>query len=130
MKLNPEKKEPKKNSENDVKKILGDIQKILISKKCDDISILNLENVNSYLSYFVICTALTSVQAQATAKDIERSLKHLKLAKNSSVNGSSSDSGWILLDFGEILIHIMTPEKRNFYSLEKLWGDAKPVNIK
>lgn len=128
MKLNHEKKVSQKKSKTDVKEILTLIQKILVSKKCDEITILNLEDVNSYLSYFVICTALTNIQAQATARELERTFKHLKISKNSSANGQ--DSGWTLLDFGEILIHIMTPEKRNFYSLEKLWGDAKPVNIK
>ncbi len=122
---------PKKREDTDTKKVLSQIQTILSSKKCENISILNLENVNSYLSYFVICTVLTNVQASATARDLERNLKHLKLgAGKQSIGSNSSDSGWILLDFGEILVHIMTEEKRKFYDLEKLWGDAKPVKIK
>ncbi|MBE7411239.1 MAG: ribosome silencing factor [Leptospiraceae bacterium] len=120
----------KKEKYSDTKKILLQIQTILASKKCEEISILNLENVNSYLSYFVICTVMTSIQAQATARELEKSLKHLKLGKGNQSNGQGSlDSGWILLDFGEILVHIMTKEKRNFYDLERLWGDAKPVKL-
>jgi ribosome-associated protein len=68
------------------------------------------------------------VQARAVSRELERSLKEYKLGPgNQEKKAHNSDNGWILLDLGEIVVHIMTPEKRNYYDLEKLWGDATPI---
>ncbi|MDX1957666.1 MAG: ribosome silencing factor [Leptospiraceae bacterium] len=104
------------------------MQEILLDKKCEDIVVLDLEKVNTYLSLFIISTVKTTVQGNAAAKELEKSLKELKLGKGNQER-TKADNGWILLDFGEIIIHIMTSEKRNFYDLEKLWGDAKRLEI-
>jgi len=108
--------------------VLQEIVSVLESKKCEDISILDLESVNTYLSIFVICTVKTNTQGVATGRELVRSLKKFKL-KSGLVNQSenSTDSGWILIDLGPIFIHIMTSEMREYYDLDRLWGDAKPI---
>ncbi|PJZ51816.1 ribosome silencing factor [Leptospira adleri] len=112
------------------KEILQIIHDIMVDKKCEEISILNLESVNSYLSYFVICTVNSAVQANAVAREVRKTLKEFKLShKEADKTGTSATSGWTLLDFGEIIIHIMTPEKREYYNLDRLWRDAKRMEL-
>ncbi|MCB1142228.1 MAG: ribosome silencing factor [Leptospiraceae bacterium] len=119
------------SSSPDIKKILKKIKEILIEKKCENTVFLDLEKVNSYLSIFVITTVGSAVQAKAVSRELERSLKEFKLRKSNQTRSAetSTDNGWILLDLGEIIIHIMTPDKREFYSLDKLWGDAKAIKV-
>lgn len=119
-----------KEKTDDVKKILTLIKTIMEEKKCESISALNLKEVNSYLSYFVICSVNSSTHGKAVSREIEKTLKSFKLGMGNQDKGKTfSDSGWILLDYGDILIHIMTPEKREFYALERLWRDAKPMEL-
>ncbi len=134
MKLNQEseieEKSKKKSSKIDSKKIIKKIILILEDKKCEDIKVLNLENVNSYLSIFVICTVNNVVQARAASRELEKTLKEFKLGPgNQEKKAHNSDNGWILLDLGEIIVHLMTSEKRSFYDLERLWGDANSLKI-
>ncbi|AAN48563.1 ribosome silencing factor [Leptospira interrogans] len=110
--------------------ILRIIRDIMTDKKCEEVSILNLESVNSYLSYFVICTVNSAVQANAVAREVRKTLKEYKLShKETDKTGTSATSGWTLLDFGEIIVHIMTPEKREYYNLDRLWRDAKRIEL-
>lgn len=123
-------KPKKKESQPTTKKILKIIVSILNEKKCEDISILDLENVNTYLSIFIICTVNSSTQAKAVSRELERKLKVYKLGSgNQEKKAHNADNGWTLLDLGEIFVHIMTQEKRKFYDLEKLWGDATIIKI-
>ncbi|GBF49171.1 ribosomal silencing factor RsfS [Leptospira ryugenii] len=107
------------------------IQKSLTEKKCEKVEILDLRSVNSYLSLFVIATVKTETQGRSVAKDIEKFMKPLKLAerRNHITDLPKDATGWILLDYGEICIHIMTEEMRNYYALERLWGDASPIQL-
>lgn len=123
-------KSKKKESPPTTKKILKIIVSILNEKKCEDISILDLENVNTYLSIFIICSVNSGTQAKAVSRELERKLKVYKLGPgNQEKKAHNADNGWTLLDLGEIFVHIMTPEKRKFYDLEKLWGDATILKI-
>ncbi len=112
----------------DQKSILKTIIKVLEEKKSKDIRVLDLEDIHSYLSIFVICTVESHVQARAIARDLEKKLKELKLGRGNQEK-KAQDNGWILLDLGEIIVHIMTEDKRRFYDLEKLWGDAKFIQV-
>ncbi|MDZ4727241.1 MAG: ribosome silencing factor [Leptospira sp.] len=110
---------------------LKKIEKSLIEKKCEQIEALDLREVNSYLSIFVLATVKSETQGRSVAKDIEKYMKPLKLAerRNHITDLPKDATGWILLDYGEICVHIMTEEMRNYYSLERLWGDAKVINL-
>jgi ribosome-associated protein len=118
----------KASSKTDRKKILKMISGILEDKKSKEIKILDLEEIHSYLSVFVICTVDSHIQARAVARELEKKLKEFKLGRGNQEK-KAQDNGWILLDLGEIIVHIMTDEKRSFYDLEKLWGDAKPIKV-
>lgn len=120
-------KEPQIQESSDRLEIINKIVEILQSRKCENISVLNLESVNSFLSWFVIATANTGLQANAAAREIARQMKEYKLSGKPKMN--DVESGWILLDYGDVLIHIMTPEMRGYYDLDKLWGDAKKIQL-
>lgn len=72
----------------------------------------------------------SSVQANAVAREIKKALKSFKLPhKETDKTGASSSSGWTLIDYGEFIVHIMTPEKREFYNLDRLWRDAERIEL-
>ena len=115
--------------------ILKEIRKILLDKKCEEISFLDLQDVNSYLTYFVIASTKTNTQARSTARDIDKFMKPLRKSsgiQNRSVPGNAvgkDDSGWLLLDYGDIIVHVMETDIRAYYNLERLWGDAKQIEL-
>ncbi len=127
-KITSQKNTPQRSKSTERKKVLKLIYKILTEKKLRDILILDLESIHSYLSIFVICTADNSTQARAVAREIERQTKELKLGKGVQEK-KPSDNGWVLIDLGEIVVHVMTEDKRRFYDLERLWRDAKAITI-
>lgn len=123
-------KPKEKSISPETKKILKEIISILKEKKCEDIIVMNLEEVNTYLSLFVICTVSSHTQGRAAARDLEKKMKHYKLGTgNTEKKNIPTESGWTLLDLGEIVVHIMTGETRAYYDLDKLWGDAKRLNL-
>lgn len=92
-------------------------------KKARDITILEMTNISPVTDYFVIASAGSVIQAQAVADNIEDELAKVgvKLLRKEGFR----DSRWILLDYGDAVAHIFVQEDREFYNLERLWGDAK-----
>ena len=86
---------------------------------------LDVKKVCSFADYFVICTANSDRQTEAIREEINKSLK---LAGSAPFRTEgTADSGWILLDFGGVIAHVFSPEKRNYYKLDELWSAAPPV---
>lgn len=97
-------------------------------KKCDAVIALDLREVNGYLSFFILATVKSSIQGRSIARDIEKQSKSMGLEKASGLKQTAREGQeWILLDYGEICIHLMTQDMRDYYSLERLWGDAPLV---
>jgi len=92
-------------------------------KKALDIVSLKVSELTTIADYFVLCTAQSEPQMRALANWIQKSAFEKLTVKPVKVNGESV-SKWILIDFGTVIVHIMTPEMRDRYQLEKLWGDA------
>lgn len=96
-------------------------------KKALDIKVLDLTGVSSFTDFFVICTGTSTKQNQAISDEVAMSMKkrgELPL----SVEGYSQGE-WILTDYGDVVIHALTPKSRTYYDLERLWRDGKPVEI-
>ena len=91
-------------------------------RKALDIVILDLKGLSSLTDYFVICSGNSDTHIQGIAEKIEESL-HDEKVKIWHREGEKR-STWILLDYIDVIIHIFTKEAREFYSLERLWGDA------
>ena len=94
-------------------------------KQATDIVLLDTRNVCSFADYFVICSGDSTRQIDAVREEIEHVLKKEGVAPHHYEG--STDSGWLLLDYGGIIVHIFASEERDFYQLEKLWGKASTL---
>ena len=100
------------------------IVEILDEKKGDDILLLDLVGVCSFTDYFVICTAGSERTLKALADEVHMQVKE-KLSKiPKSIEGNAS-SGWILIDYGDVILHLFSRELRAYYKLEELWQEGK-----
>jgi len=94
-----------------------------LEKKALDVKILDLRKLSSVCDFFVICSASVEVHARAIADGIIENLE--KRGIGFWHNEGYQACRWILLDYVDVVIHIFLPKIREFYALEKLWGDAK-----
>lgn len=94
-------------------------------KKGYDIAVLNLTAIsNRVTDYFVICTGGTDRQTQAIADSVEETLRK-QLSERPWRTEGAQRGEWILMDYVNVVVHIMQPQSREFYMLEELWGDAQ-----
>jgi len=96
-------------------------------KKAYDLVILNLKNICNFADYFLICHGTSTRQVQAICDSIEEKLYTSNIRCN-HIEGKQ-DGHWVLMDYSDFIVHIFTKEHRDFYNLERLWGDAKRVPI-
>ncbi|VBB06800.1 ribosomal silencing factor during starvation [Lucifera butyrica] len=92
-------------------------------KKARDIVILDMQGISSVTDFFVICSANSTTQVAAIADNIEEKLSEKGI--NPLHKEGYREAHWILLDYGTCVVHIFIEEDRNFYNLERLWGDAQ-----
>ena len=109
-------------------KLAKQIARILREKQGRDIVIQDLRAVTSMTDFFVLCTVQADVQARAQVQTIETEMK----AQGIRVWHKEGRPGdpWILIDYVDVVVHIFRDEAREFYGLERLWGDAKFIEIK
>ncbi len=98
------------------------VAKFALSKKAEDVTLLDLRKVTPVTDFFVICTGTSDVQVKAIADAVVDGCKKSGL-EIYQVEGYDS-ARWILVDTVEIVVHIFQPEARRYYQLERLWGDA------
>lgn len=98
----------------------------LDQKKAESPVFLDLRKVNSYLDFFIIATGNSNIHCRSLAKDIEKKLHDEGLKQ---FGRPDYNSEWIIIDFGSLIIHIFTEDMRNYYQLEKLWGDSVKYSI-
>ncbi len=104
------------------------IANLILEKKGENIIIQDLRKVTSMADFFVICSVQVDVQAKAIMNHIKDELIYQSI-KPWHTEGTAQNS-WILLDFVDVVVHIFKQEARDFYGLERLWGDAKTIEIK
>jgi ribosome-associated protein len=95
------------------------------SKKADDILLLDIRDLTSMADYFVICSASTDRQLKAVVEGIEEELRQDGV-RPVHVEGEQT-SGWVLVDFGDVICHVLKPAEREYYRLEDLWQGAKTL---
>jgi ribosome-associated protein len=103
--------------------LLGAIAGYAADKKAIDVVELDLRGVLGYTDYFLVCSGNTGRQAKAIHDGILEGLKREHDTLPRRVEGSGQ-TGWILMDYLDVVVHIFTPETRDFYRLEQLWGEA------
>ena len=97
-----------------------------LDKKAFDLDVLHVTELTSSADYFIICSATSERQTQAIADNILDKLREDQGVKPLLVEGTTPGR-WILIDFGDFIVHVFTEETRRFYGLERLWGDAPNV---
>jgi ribosome-associated protein len=104
------------------------IAHLILDKKGQDVVIMNLKKLTTMADYFVITSANSDVQAKAITEHIQTKLSE-EAIQPWHVEGLGSLT-WVLLDFIDVVVHIFQPDTRDFYGLERLWGDAEIHEIK
>lgn len=110
-----------------IKKMTKIAYEALDSKKAEDIKILNIGKVSVIADYFVIANGTNPSQISALVDVVEEQLG--KNGYNCKCIEGVQNSSWILMDYGDVIIHIFSKEDREFYNLEHIWGDCQPVSI-
>ena len=95
-------------------------------KQASDILLLDIRGISLIADYFVICTVGSERQAGAILKDIGEKLLEEFGRKPLHTEGKP-DSGWVLLDYGDVIVHVFSQAQRAFYNLEQLWSAATPI---
>lgn len=106
----------------EVAKIIADIA---VDKKATDVVILDIRSQSVIADYFVICTGSNPRQIQAIAGAVEEKLSEVNILTKGFEG--AADNGWMLLDCGDVIVHIFGPLEREFYRLERLWSAAPSV---
>ncbi len=98
-----------------------------LAKKAESLLVLDLQGISGIADYFVICCGNSTTQVRAVADAVEANLKAegLRVYHREGL----PESGWMLLDYGDVVVHVFLPETRQFYALERLWGDAPELPI-
>ena len=104
-------------------KLLGEIARLAADKKAIDVVELDLRGVLGYTDYFLICSGNTTRQTKAIHDGILEGLKREHGTVPRRVEGAGR-ADWILMDYLDVVVHIFTPEARDYYRLEQLWGEA------
>ena len=96
-------------------------------KKAHDILVLDLRNAHGFTDFFIICTGTNSRQIRAIADGVTGALSEAG-SKPSHMEGYDR-SDWVLVDYFDFIVHVFSPDARAFYGLERLWGNAEPVQV-
>jgi len=104
------------------------ITEALLSRKGKDITLLDVSELTTLTDYFVVCHGTSDVQIKALADAVEEDMREKSGEKAWKKEGLQGRS-WVILDFVNIVVHILSKEKRDFYGIERMWNDAKITHI-
>ena len=106
---------------------LEKVVRFVEEKKGREVLLLDLREISVVTDYFLLVTGNSRTQTRAIAEYLQEELVTMgvRLLRTEGL----ADANWILLDCGDLVIHVMTPETRDFYNLERLWGDAPVVAV-
>lgn len=100
--------------------------KILNNKKAAELKIIKIEEISSLADYFVLASGTSNTHVNALADEVEVQLKQIGITPD-HIEGYRSNS-WVLMDYDTVILHVFTPESREFYDLDRLWQDGQPVD--
>jgi ribosome-associated protein len=112
------------------KRLTGEITQAVaaaLDKKAMDVVVLDLRGTPAFTDFFILCSGQNPRQVHAIADAVEEALRAAKVRPN-HVEGYDRGE-WVLMDFFTFIVHIFTPQTRDFYSLERLWGDAVRIEV-
>ena len=109
------------------KKMAGLVYRALEDKKAEDIKVLDIENISTLADYFIIASGKNHNQVQAMSDAVDEALGRAGYAPKQTEGYRTAN--WILLDYGDIVVHIFDTENRLFYDLERIWRDGTMTTI-
>lgn len=112
---------------NEIKSMALEISNLIDDKKGEDITILDVKGISSIADYFVIATGNSDRQVAAIADHVEEAFSK-KGIEPKSIEGYRTGR-WIVLDYVDVIVHVFHHEERQYYNLERIWNDAKKLNI-
>jgi ribosome-associated protein len=98
-----------------------------LEKKAINLVVLDLQGLSSVADFFLVCSARSTPQADTIAEAVRGALRAEGVRPRHGEG--SAESGWLLLDYGDVVVHVFLEETREFYALERLWGDAPLVSV-
>lgn len=102
--------------------------KALDEKKGKEISAIEITDLTTIADYFVIASGTSNTQINALSGAVEKALKE-QAGEDPLRREGYRDGTWVLLDYGSVVVHIFSQEAREFYGLERLWHDGRPVDL-
>ncbi|WP_251547987.1 ribosome silencing factor [Limosilactobacillus caecicola] len=111
----------------DSKELLEKVVKAADGRRAEDIVALKVDEISPMADYFVVMTGGSDRQVQAIVNAIVE-MAHQEHIEIGSVEGKNA-AQWVLVDLGDVVVHVFREETRHFYNLEKLWADAPLVNV-
>jgi ribosome-associated protein len=118
-------KAARRNALPDPSALAQAIVDILSDRQATDIALLDIAHVSTIADYFVIATGTSVRQLNALVDALDEGLREIS-ARPRRVEGTA-ESGWILIDYGDVVVHLFGPEERRFYDLDGLWSRSVPV---
>lgn len=109
------------------KEMLNVIYNAISDRKGEDIRILDISGVTVMADYFVIASGNNKNQVQAIADSVNEAMIANKIELKATEGYNTA--GWILMDYGDVIVHIFSKEERLFYDLERIWRDGKPIEL-
>lgn len=115
--------EPKRKPAAKLPRAVSTAVDAALDKKAADVVVLDLRKVGGFTDYFVLCTGANARQIQAIAESVEETLRK-ELGERPALVEGVEKSEWLLLDYFNFVVHVFSRECRDFYGLERLWGNA------
>lgn len=100
----------------------------VLEKKGSQVTVLDMRNLQGVADFFVVCEATSDIQRRAIADHVRETVRERCFEKPWKVEGYDHKA-WILLDYVNVVVHVFDPERRSYYRLERLWGDADMVQV-
>lgn len=111
----------------ETREFVDKIVELILSKKGYDITIMDMTKLTALADYFIICSGEANMQVKAIADEVDKSLRDEGIK---CYHREGYDTlNWVLLDYLDVVVHVFRQESREFYNLEKLWGDAEMEKI-
>lgn len=101
----------------------------MLEKQAVDVDIIDLRKLTAIADFFVVCTGTVDVHVRAIIDHVERSLRTARTPLRPLHTEGYNHLNWVLLDYGDVVVHVFQPEARAFYQLERLWGDAPTQRV-
>ncbi len=101
--------------------------KTMDDKKALDLKVIGIKDISVIADYFVLATGTSSTHVKALADEVEFKMKQIGISPE-HIDGYRSNT-WIILDYSDVIVHVFTPDAREFYNLDRLWQDGESIDL-